>query len=149
VIVGAAPQQHLREARRVAGGGEEPGVRRHTAEREGVLVVHLAAQHAAAPRVVLGRRDARELVRPRGQRTIEGVLHAERREDAAAHESVERLTGHPLQDLAQQDDAEIAVFLGAAGRRHQRHGLDALEVGARPLDLLVERRPPVDARGMG
>ena len=45
----AAVQVHLREAREVVRRAEQSGVRRDAAERERVLVVHLAANDAAAP----------------------------------------------------------------------------------------------------
>ena len=60
----APVEERLREVREVGRGGEEARVGGDAAQGEGVLVVHLAAHDAAAPRVVLRRRDAVEEVRP-------------------------------------------------------------------------------------
>ncbi len=146
VLEDASVQDHLGEPRQVAGGAEQAGVRGDAAQREGVLVVHLAAQDPAAPGIVLGGRDPRRQPRRRPEH---GVDHAQRPEDPLAHEHVERLACDPFQDLAQEDQAQVAVERLAARLVDQLHPLDPLDVGGLALELLVERRPPVDARGVG
>ena len=116
------------------------------AESGRVFVVHLAAQDVSAPGVVLGGRDAREQ-RRRGQ--VRRVLHAERLEQPRARERVDVLPGHALQDLAEQQHAEVAVDGLGARLVDEVHGQDALEVGVFALQVLVEGRPPVDAGRMG
>ena len=143
----ALREHHLREARQVGRGGEEARVRRDAAHRERVLVVHLAVDDASAPLVVaLGGRDAREERRGRAE---ERVVHPERLEHALGDEAIERHARDLLEDRAEEDDAEVAVELLRSRLGDQRHRLDALDVGRLALDLAIERRPPVDARGVG
>ena len=84
-----------------------------------------------------------------GRRPEDRVLHPEGLEDAPPRERVERLARHPLEDLAEQDHAQVAVERLRARLVDEVHGLDALEVGLLALELLVERHPPVEARGVG
>jgi hypothetical protein len=108
----AAVQQHLREDGEVLRRAEETGVPGDAAEGVGVLVVHLAAQRVAARRHHFRRRDPRD-ERVRG--TEEGVLHAERAEDALVEEDVERRARDRLDDEAQEIGAEVGVDVARPG----------------------------------
>ncbi len=146
VLEHASIEQHLAEAREIAGGREQPGVRCDPAEGERVLVVDLTAHQAAPPLVELGGGDPRQEVLAGA---IERVSHRERPEHPLLHEVLQLLPGDPLEDLAEQDHAEVAVQVLGARLGDQVHGLNAREVGLRTLELLVQRRPPVDPRAVG
>ena len=81
----------------------------------------------------------------RGRRTIERVLHPERVEQAPARQLSERRAGQPLDDVAEQDHAQVAVDGFRAGRVGEIHRHDPLDVGRLALHFLVERRPPHEA----
>src|SRR5262249_22270537 len=75
-----------RDAVEVTGAREEPSMAGDAAHRVGVVVVHLAAQHALSPRAALGRGDhlgdRLELARPQHREIDErGRAQSERLED--------------------------------------------------------------------
>jgi len=88
--------------------------------------VHLAADEPAAPRVLLGRRDAGQELRPRPERR---VVHAERREYPPPDEALERLARRPLEGRAEEDEPEVAVDRPAARRVLELHLRDRLDEG--------------------
>ena len=101
------------------------------AHRVGVVVVHLAAQHALAPRAALGRRDhlgdRLEAARAQqGQIDERRRAQAERPEDPLVAEAVEREAAHLLDRGAEQHEAEIAVERARAGGRLRLLALDRL-----------------------
>ena len=147
VLEDAAVQQHLGEAREVGGGAEEAGVRRDAAQRVGVLVVDLAAQDAARARgrsrwarcAAAARAAAGSIVSfmPRGSKIRSRANASSGSPATRSRISPSRIT------------PEVAVDRLRPRLVGEIHGLDALEVGLLALELLVERRPPVDARRVG
>src|ERR1041385_5944938 len=117
----AQPQQKTVD---VLGVREKPGVPGDAAHRVGVVVVHLAADDALAPRAVLGRRDhlVDRLEPPRAQlREIDERRRAQpdRLEDLVVAVAVERPAGDLLDGLAEENVAEVAVK--RLGARHAQH----------------------------
>jgi hypothetical protein len=128
-------QEHPADARQVLGRREHPRVARHAAEQPGARVVHLAAQHAALP--VLGRRDSRSDPRGGPERR---VAKPERTDEHTVEIPVERLAGHAAHDLAQEDEAGVAVLEAGAGRIVELHLRDRARRAREPaLDRLVRR----------
>ena len=142
----AAVEQHLDKARKITRGREEASMGSDPPESEGVLVVDLAANHATPPGIELGGGDSRQKILAR---SIERIGHRQGLEHPLSHELVQRPAGDPGQYLAEEDDAEVAVFVFSTRLVHQLHGLDAPKIFLRTLDLLIERSPPVDTGGMG
>ena len=66
-----------------------------------------------------------------------------------ARERVERRPAQALEDVAEEDDAEVAVDGLRPRLVGEVHRHDPLEVGGLALQLLVERRPPRQAAGVG
>src|SRR5262249_57572197 len=125
----------------VGGGGEEPGVACPPGDGPGVVVMHLAAQHLLPPWALLrgsdGFLDRRELGAPELRQIDEPRgAQAERTEDALVADPVERGLRHQLHQLAEQQEAEVAV--DAAGARR------TLELLA--MDLLVRELARAPAR---
>ena len=88
-------------------------------------------------------------VEERGRRAVEAVLHPERaRGPAGGPASSNGAPAHPLQDVAEQDDPEVAVDGLRAGLVGEVERHDPLEVRRLALDLLVERRPPQQPAGV-
>src|SRR5207249_11858478 len=130
----------------VARGGEEAGMGGDAADGECVLVVDLAPHEPAAPRVALGRRDARnEVARGAEHR----ALHAERLEHAPRDERVDRLARHALEHFAEQEEAEVAVYRLRPRYVGEVHRDDPPEELLLAADLLVERRPGLQPRRVG
>ena len=100
----AAVQEHAGVAGQVVGGAEQAGVAGDPAQRRRPRVVDLADEPVAVP---LGRRGRPRLERVRGPEA--GVAHAERLEDVGPGELVERLAADPLDQLAEDDEAHVAV----------------------------------------
>ncbi len=147
VAVAAAVEQGPGEDRQVAGGGEQPGVAGDAAERPGVLVVHLAADHRPiGPRLRLGGRDPVDQARGRVEHRVH---HAQRAGDAVGDHPVQRSAGDLLHHQAQGDQAEVGVDVGRAGLGV---GLDGQYGGEALLDGLVvavERQPGRQPAGVG
>ena len=142
----AAVQQGLGEAGQVPGGAEEARVGRHALEGEGVLVVDLAHQDPAPPRVLLGGGD------PGAQgdrRAVAGLGHRQRLEDPDAGQLVEGRPAELLQDVTEQDQPEVGVDHLRRRLVVQVHLEDPLEVGLLAAQLLVERGPPQQPPGVG
>jgi len=77
------------------------------------FVLHFALNDAVAERAIVG--GWRDSVF-QGGRGLEGCLsHAERTENFALAECVERFVGQAFEDDAQNDEADVAVF----GARHR------------------------------
>src|SRR5262249_19339584 len=134
-----------------------------------IVVVHLAAQHLPAPRAALGRSDRG---RHRGE-TLQahalevdeaGRAQPERPEDAIVAEAIERRTGDQLYQLAQKQEAEVAVEAAGGWRVLEPRAVDLLvdelaraaarEHGRAPIarrlgDLGVERPPRRQPRAVG
>ena len=104
VLEDAAVQQHLREARQVGRGAEEPGVRGHAAHGEGVLVVHLAR---APPGPRQGSFSVGAIrARSAGRRLVAACPSSPgARGSACRAKASSGSARHALQDLAQQDAA--------------------------------------------
>src|SRR5262249_41862464 len=139
VLEDAAGQEHLAEARELRSRSEQGRVRGHAAQRERVLVVHFAAQDATAPRVVLGGRDAGQQLRAGPEAR---VLEPQRLEDPGTREDLERLARDALEDLAEEDDAEVAVERLRPGLVGDVHRLDTTQARLLPLLLLLHITPP-------
>ena len=147
---GAATEQHARENREVGGRAEQtrvPGDAAHAPRRR---IVHDPAQHLhvrsvarpAVRRARLRRGDAR---RERGRRREHRVPHAERREDALAHELGEGLLATRSTISAKQEVVDVAVDEPPARRLRQHFfsGEADRRVLARP------RRRPDPRRAAG
>ncbi len=105
----AAVEKHLSKDREVIGRAEQPGVAGDAAERPGPGIVNHAAQPARRF-VPLGRRD----VGRRGQRAGKDRpehrgMHPQRLEERRAREGVERLPADPLDEPAEDHEADVAV----------------------------------------
>ena len=59
-------RERMREVEHAVDGAEQPGMPGRAAQREGVLVMHLAADHPAAPACTLGR-GAERRIGPEGR----------------------------------------------------------------------------------
>ena len=100
----AAVEHHAGKARQVGGGGEQPGVPSDAAHPPGGRVVDDAVQEFAVH--PLGRRGAA----PLGQRLEEtGVAHAKRMEQMRGRKLVQPLPGGQADDLAKEDEVNVAV----------------------------------------
>ena len=150
-VVGAAGEQHPAEDRQIGGRAEETGVAGHAAHPPRRRIVDDAAQHLrlrslAGPcegQAALGRRDARPQARGRQEHR---VLHAERIEDLLLRELVERLAAHAPNDVAEQEEVDVAVDEPLAGRR-RRHFLDGeRDRGVRPGPGVAEIEVGPEAR---
>src|SRR4029453_533770 len=105
----------------VARGREQPGMAGDAADRPRVVVVHLAAQDLLAPGALLGGSDrvgvGRELVAAQPSQVDEaGGTQAERTEEPLVADAVERRLRHQLDQLAQEQEPEVAVHALRAGR---------------------------------
>ena len=76
--------------------------------------------------VVLGGSDA---IAPRRWRQEARRRHSQRAEDPRLDPAVERLPGHALDHLHQDDGAQIGVAVAGAGRGEQRRRVDRRERG--------------------
>ena len=91
-------------------------------------IVHDPAQHGhlwtltrpAIGRAALGRRDPR---RERRRRIEHRVLHPERLEDAFAREAIEGQPAHALDDVAEEEEVDVAVD-EALARPRRGHFVD-------------------------
>ena len=133
-----------------------------TAHGIGVVVVDLAAEYPAAPGTVLGGGNRSGRAR-RGLRGGPAQVHEERRaeshgrEDLVLAEPVQRQAAQPLDHLAQEDEAEIAVQVLRAGRRQQPLCMDPCEeaalshggLGGRVRTAALSRRGRVGVREGG
>ena len=104
----------------------------------GVLVVHLAPKHSAAPGVHLGRRNARE---PVGWGQVTQRREAEGSKDPLLQQRVDALMVDSLQYLGENDGAQIGVDVLRPGRIFQRSGVCQRE-GVLPAGHFPEQRPP-------
>lgn len=111
LVEGAMVLEHPGEAGEVVGGGEESGVAGHAAHGAGGGVVNDAGEDAAIGEAG-GGGDAGEEV---GGGEEGGVGHAEGGEDLGGGEFVERLLGDAVDDLAEEDEVEVAVKVVESG----------------------------------
>ncbi len=127
-MVTPASKQHAAEDGQVRRRAEEPGVARDAAHAAGGWIVHDAAQHLrlgsfARPgerQAALRRSDARTEARRREEGRL---LHPERIEDLLLGELVERLAADAPNDIAEQEEVDVAVH-EALTRRSRRHFFD-------------------------
>src|SRR5215475_4732400 len=140
------------------------------ARRPGVVVVHLAAQHLSAPWAALGRCDRgchrSETLQAHPLEVDEaGRAQPERPEDAIVAKAIERRASDQLHQLAQQQEAEVAVEAARGWRVLEPRAVDLLvdertraaarEHGGAPVarrlggDLGVERPPRREPRAVG
>ena len=112
------------EVEHAVDGAEEPCMARGAAERIGVLVMHLAPDHAPAPSAALGC-GAERRVGP------EGELFRQRLID-------ERLSGDALDGDAEQHEVDVGIdrrpALPDALQDERAQGLGILAVGVERLD---------------
>ena len=146
VLEDATVQEHLNETGEIPRGREETGMGRDPAESKSVLVMDLAANQSTPPGVVLRGGYPRQAIITRSE---EGVGHRQRLENPLPNELFQRLPGDSGQDLAQKNDAEVAVLVIGPRLVDQLHLLNALEILLGALKLFVERGPPVDAGAVG
>ena len=134
-----ALQQALRRIEDAVDRAEQPGMAGGAAQREGILVVHLAAHHAAAPGAAFGRRGLGRVRTPgqcRRQRQV-----------------AERQSGQPLDGDAEQHEIDVGINRrpvlpdplqdeGAQRRRVQTIGVERLDRGQVGLmaQALAERQ---------
>ena len=119
----------------IARGAEEAGVSGDAAHAPRRRIVHDAAQRRrvgtlARPRILigaaLGRRDARQ---QRLRRQEAGLRHAERPEHARLQVRIERLPGDARDDVAEQEEVDVAVDERLAGRRRRHFVFRQLDRG--------------------
>ncbi len=116
--VHAAVQQHLTKRRQVRRSAEHACVPGNSANRIGVLVMHLALHQTVAQLVIDFRwRNFRPQLLGR---VVHRVLHADGIEDVFVCQHIERLAGQPLNNFRQQDDAQVGVDHFSAGLVLQR-----------------------------
>src|SRR6187200_2502027 len=96
----AIAEVHSRQANKVARGAEESRMRRNSAERECVFIVHLAAQVPLAPGVYFRGSNP---VHQCGCGPVERLSHPQRCENALLKESIERLPAHSRDNFAEDD----------------------------------------------
>ena len=111
LAVAAAPAAHAQQLgeayARVATlrSAEEPRVPGHSAHVARGRIVHDAPQQCAVLEL-LGRRDALE---QRGRRAKQRLAHAQRLENALSRELLQRHSAQLVDDLAQQNEIDVAV----------------------------------------
>src|SRR5690606_32806026 len=136
---GSAPVQierRAREAGQVRCGRKEAGVAAHPAARSGVLVVDHAVDHALLH--LFGRRDPGKELRAGVEA---GVDHPERSENPVLCEPIERAALLPLDERAEEDEAEAAVYDAGIRLACERGAAKSLQHLGRAASLLVEGRP--------
>src|SRR5688572_30057 len=113
-LAAEAGEEHGRQCMHVGRVAEESGMPGHAAHCPGVVVVHLAHQHLPAPRTALGRRDGvgydlQPLAAEPRQVDEVDVPEPEGPKDTGAHEVGQRLVRRQLHQLAEHDEAEVAI----------------------------------------
>lgn len=144
----AAAEQHPAEPRQVGRRAEQTGMPRHPVHPSRRRVVDDAAKErnlggAARPaerRAPFSRRDPRS---PGFRWEKRRVLHAKRIEHLRLRVAVEPLAAHAADDVAKQEEVDVAVheLLAGRGRRHFFDGAADRFVRAVKLDLELEVRP--------
>ena len=148
-VEGAAVDQHPANAREVGRRREHPRVAGHAAQQARARIVDLAHQH-----LPVGPLGGGDVVAPGGRRLERRVAQAEGLEHGTVEVAVERLAADPSHDLAEQDEADVAVLGAGAGHvvegqprqaahgvvdggvhhARRRDGREARAVGEQPLD---------------
>ena len=149
-VVGAAGEQHAAEDRKIRGRAEETRVAGHATHAARRRIVNHAPKHLrlrslAGPcegQTALRRRDAGPQARG-GQE--HRVPHAERIEDLLLRELVERLAAHSSNDVAEQEEVDVAVHEPLTGRRRRNLFDGERNRGVRPgpgfAEIQSGRRP--------
>ncbi len=132
----AAVEQHLREFCQVIGGGEHAGVSGHSAHAAGGGVMDHPAQRNLALGHALGGRDAGHQL---GRRIEHGVGHAQRLEDVVVRVIRNHLPAEAMDQLAHQDEIDIAIDEVCAGRAGGLDGVRHLQRGLVAAPRLVQR----------
>src|SRR5580692_3419923 len=110
----------MREAGKVPDARKNSGVPGHSAKHAGVFVLHFTLDNALAKHaVVLRRRDFSASLK---RWIVSGVPHAQRSEDFALAEAIERFRRHLLQRLAQNNKSNVTVFGTRPRLGNQRGG---------------------------
>jgi len=111
----SAVEQGVGEDGYIFGGREQARVSGNAAEDARVFVLHLALDDSVAEGAIVGGWRDGVLHCKCGS---EGrVRHAERAEDFALAERVERFVGEAFEDDAENDEADVAVFGAGTGSR--------------------------------
>jgi hypothetical protein len=110
-VILAAIEHHLRKDGKVRRCAEETGMSGYAAQSVRVLVVDFSAQWIAARRGDFRRCDP---ITEGISGTIESVVHAERRKNAAVEKLVEWLTGNDFNEQAEEVGAQVGVDVAAA-----------------------------------